>query len=69
MIYLNMVKLEKQIHGFVRKSVIIEVGLTRSQGLERVEGWLDESKVFEVSKGSWSMSKEGTEMSLDNTNG
>ena len=52
MIYLNIVKLEKQIHGFVRKSVIIEVGLIGSRGFERVEGRLDESKVFEVSKGS-----------------
>ena len=69
MIYLNIVELEKQIHGFVRKSVIIEEGLTGSRGLERVEGRLDESKVFEVSKGSWSMNKEGTEMGLDNTSG
>ena len=52
MIYLNGVKLEKQIHGFVRKSVIIEVGLAGNRGLERVEGRLDESKVFDVSKGS-----------------
>ena len=44
MIYLNIVELEKQIHGFVRKSVIIEEGLTGSRGLERVEGRLDESK-------------------------
>ena len=69
MIYLNIVKLEKQIHGFVRKSVIIEVGLTGSRGLERVEGRLDESKVFEGSKGSQSTNKEGTEMGLDNTSG
>ena len=52
MIYLNGVKLEKQIHGFARKSVIIEVGLAGNRGLQRVEGRLDESKVFEVSKGS-----------------
>ena len=52
MIYLNGVKLKKQFHSFLRKSIKIEVGLAGNRPLERVESGLDESEAFEVSKGS-----------------
>ena len=58
MIYLNRVKLKKQLHSFLRKSIKIEVGLAGNRPLERVESGLDESEAFEVSKGSWSTNKE-----------
>ena len=61
-IYLNRVKIKKQFHSFLRKSIKIEVDLTRNKRLERVESGLDKSEAFEVSKGSWFTNKENAEM-------
>lgn len=52
MVYLNRVEPDKQVDGFLRNGVKMEVGIIGNGGFERVESRLDKGEVFELPESS-----------------